>query len=358
MMPTRPGLKILTIAGIPIFVHPTWLIIFGLLTWELVDYFTKQQPSWTVSQHWTVGIATSLLLFASVLFHEMAHSLVAQRYKIKVVSITLFIFGGVARIEREPSKAIQEFNIAIARPLASLFLAIVFYFVGQRFPENSIPGNLAVLVSGSNSLLFGFNLIPGFPLDGGRIFRAIVWGFTKDFSKATRAAGFSGKVVAYAMILLGGWRALGKSITLPGVGTIQGDFVNGLWMAFIGWFVLNAAQESVAQVEVRENLAGLRAQDVMSHDVPTFPGGHTLEEYAGEVLRTGRRFHLVLTDDRLTGIMNVHALNAVPREEWAGTSVQAVMTARENILLAHPDEPLLGLLERLLASEVNQMPVV
>ena len=346
MIPTRPGFRIVTIAGIPIYVHPTWLLIFGFLTWELVDDFSKQRAEWTTSQHWAVGIATSILFFASVLFHEMAHSLVAQRYKIRVLSITLFIFGGVARIERDPSKAIQEFNIAVAGPLASLFLTGVFFLVGLGRPEKSMLGTLSETLWETNCMLALFNLLPGFPLDGGRIFRAIVWGITKNFSKATRYAGTSGKIVAYGMILLGGWIAF------------HGNFRSGLWIAFIGWFILNAAQESVAQIEVRETLAGLRAQDVMSHDVPTFPGGDTLEDYAAEVLRTGRRFHLVLNNDRLTGIMNVHALNAVPREEWAGTSVQGVMTPRENILWARPDEPLLGLLERLLANEVNQMPVI
>ena len=358
MLPNRPGLRIATIAGIPIYVHPTWLVIFGLITWTLVEQYSVQHSDWSATEHWLVGILTSLLFFGSVLFHEMAHSLVAQRYKIKVVSITLFIFGGVARIERDPSKAMQEFNIAVAGPLASFFLYGAFYVLARMFPYSEVVGALAYWLAYINVRLALFNLLPGFPLDGGRIFRAVAWGITGNYSKATRLAGLSGKLVAYAIIILGAWIALAKKITLGPFGTIEGDFVTGLWTAFIGWFILNAAQESVAQIEVRETLMGLRAQDVMSQDVPTFPGGNTLEEYAAEVLRTGRRFHLVLTDDRLTGIMNVHALNAVPREEWAGTSVQAVMTPRENILLARPDEPLLGLLERLLASEVNQMPVV
>src|SRR5205807_10391442 len=186
VMPTRPGFRIVTIAGIPIYVHPTWLVIFGLLTWTLVDDYTRGRPEWTTSQHWAVGIVTSILFFASVLFHEMSHSLVAQRYKIKVISITLFIFGGVARIEREPAKAIQEFNIAVAGPLASFFLAVCFYFLAARTSDTSMIGNLAILVSGTNALLGGFNLLPGFPLDGGRIFRAIVWGITKNFARATR----------------------------------------------------------------------------------------------------------------------------------------------------------------------------
>jgi Zn-dependent protease/CBS domain-containing protein len=345
-MPTRPGFHIATIAGIPIYVHPTWLVIFGLITWTIVGQFSTEHPHWTEQQHWTVGIATSILFFGSVLFHELSHSVVAQHYKIKVVSITLFIFGGLARIEREPSKAIQEFNIAVAGPLASFFLSGVFYGITLVFPSRELLGGLANFLCIINLGLGAFNLLPGFPLDGGRILRAMVWGITKNFSKATRVAGTAGKVVAYGMILLGAWKAL------------NGDFRYGIWTAFIGWFILSAAQESVAQVEVRETLTGLRAHDVMSQEVPTFPGGNTLEDYAAEVLRTGRRFHLVLNDDRLTGMMNVQALNAVAREDWSNTSVQGVMVPRENILWARPDEPLLGLLERLLANDVNQVPVV
>jgi CBS domain-containing protein len=198
----------------------------------------------------------------------------------------------------------------------------------------------------TNTALAVFNLLPGFPLDGGRIFRAIVWGATRNFAKATRVAGASGKLIAYVMILFGAW------------GVFNGYVQQGLWTAFIGWFLLNAAQESVAQVAIRETLTGLSAADVMSHEIPTVDGHITLEEYGAEVLRTGRRFHLVLTDDRLVGMMNVHMLNSVPREEWAQNSVQAAMIPREKILWASPEEPLLRLLERLLAADINQMPVV
>jgi Zn-dependent protease/predicted transcriptional regulator len=287
-----------------------------------------------------------LLFFSSVIFHELAHSVVAQHYKIRVISITLFLFGGLARIERDPSKAIQEFNIAIAGPLASGLLAGTFYSLRLLFPYSQMAGALGTWLGSTNLWLALFNLLPGFPLDGGRIFRAIVWGATKNFAKATRIAGASGKLIAYVMILGGAWGVFHENIQL------------GLWTAFIGWFLLNAAQESVAQVAIRETLAGLNAADVMSHEVPTVDGHITLEEYGAEVLRTGRRFHLVLTDDRLVGLMNVHMLNSVPREEWAHNSVQAAMIPREKILWASPEEPLLRLLERLLAADVNQMPVV
>src|SRR5437899_2760921 len=340
------GLRIGKILGIPIYLHSTWVFIFAAITWIIASQFKQEHPLWTNTQHWTVGVLTSLVFFASVLFHELSHSVVAQHYKIRVVSITLFLFGGLARIEREPSKAIQEFNIAIAGPLASGFLACGFLGLAILFPYGQSVGALATWLWKTNAGLAVFNLLPGFPLDGGRIFRAMVWGVTKNFDKATRVAGASGKLIAYTMILAGAW------------GAFHGSVQNGLWFAFIGWFILNAAQESVAQVAVRQTLAGLSAADVMSRDVPTAPGHITLEEYGAEVLRTGRRYHLILSDDRLVGMMNVQALNAVPREEWAHNSVQSAMTPREKILWTSPEEPLLRLLERLLSADVNQMPVV
>ena len=340
------GLRIGKILGIPIYLHSTWVFIFAAITYIIASQFKQEHPLWTDTQHWAVGVLTSLLFFASVLFHELSHSVVAQHYKIRVVSITLFLFGGLARIEREPSKAIQEFNIAIAGPLASGLLAGGFFGLTLLFPFSQAVGALATWLCRTNAALAVFNLLPGFPLDGGRIFRAIVWGVTKNFEKATRVAGASGKLIAYAMILLGAW------------GAFHGFVQDGLWTAFIGWFILNAAQESVAQVAIRETLLGLSAADVMSKEVPTAPGHITLEEYSSEVLRTGRRCHLVVNDDRLVGMMNVHTLNSVPRGEWAHNSVQAAMIPRDKILWTSPDEPLLKLLERLLSADVNQMPVV
>jgi Zn-dependent protease len=345
-MPTRPGFKIAVLRGIPIYLHPTWLVIFGLITWSLANQYVLKHPAWTTAQHWTAGILTSVLFFASVIFHEMAHSVVAQHYKIRVVSITLFVFGGLASIERDPSSAWQEFNIAIAGPVSSAFLGGVFLALRYVYPVETMPGAMAFWLGGTNLILAAFNMIPGFPLDGGRIFRAIVWGLTKDFEQATRVAGASGRLFAYGFILYGGWKAF------------HGDWTSGLWIAFIGWFLLNAAQESVAVVAAREHLRGLRAMDVMSQEIPTFAGQHTLADYSAEVLRTGRRCHLVTSGDRLVGMMNVHALNSVPREEWTDHSVQSVMIPRDKILWAHPDEPLVGLLERLLSADVNQMPVI
>jgi CBS domain-containing protein len=264
-----------------------------------------------------------------------------------VHSITLFLFGGIARIGREPEKPIQEFNIAIAGPLASFFLAGAFGAMTLLFPSEQMVGAVAGYLFATNAALGLFNLAPGFPLDGGRIFRAILWGITKDFSRATVIAGASGKVVAYALMAIGGYLAFYRS-----------NWQSGLWLGIIGLYLLNAAQQSIAQVTIREALAGLHASDVMSREVPTVEGGLTLEEYGAEVLRTGRRCHIVLSGDRLVGMMNVHMLNAVPRDEWAHNSVQAAMIPRERIQWTSPDEPLLRLLERLLSADINQMPVV
>jgi Zn-dependent protease len=345
-MPNGTGLKIARIVGIPIYLDTSWVFVFALITWMFKAQFTLLHPAWTPAQYWGVGIVTSLLFFSSVVFHELAHGVVAMHYKLRVVSITLFFFGGLARIGRDPAKALQEFNIAIAGPLASAFLAAAFFGITKILPDHELLTALSNTLSIGNGMLAGFNLLPGFPLDGGRIFRAIVWGATGNYSRATRVAGGSGKLLAAAMVGFGAWFAL------------KGDWPYGLWLIFIGWYLLNAANESVAQVAVRESLVGLCAADVMSQEVPIVGGHITLEDYSAEVLRTGRRCHMVVSDDNLAGMMNVQALNSAPREEWAHSSVQAVMIPREHILWVSPEEPLQRLLERLLAADVNQMPVV
>jgi Zn-dependent protease len=344
-MSPAQGIRIGRILGIPIYIDFSWILVFGLISFSVSSYFGSQHPTWTSTQTWTVGILTTILFFASVVFHELSHSVVAQGYKIKVLSITLFIFGGLARISREPSKAIQEFNIAIAGPLASGFLAALFFSLTLLFPDKPMLGALATYLWETNLSLAIFNLLPGFPLDGGRIFRAIVWGINKDFTRATRAAAASGKLIAYALIVIG-------------IGSVAYGNWSGAWLGLIGWYLLTAAQASVAQVTIRGALAGLCAADVMSQEVPTIPANMSLEEYSNEVLRTGRRMHIVTMGDRLSGLMNVAALNQVPRDEWTMNSVQAVMVPRDKIIWASPEEPLQRLLERLMAADVNQMPVV
>jgi len=279
-------------------------------------------------------------------FHELAHSVVAQQYKIPVQSITLFIFGGIARLGREPEKALHEFNVAVAGPLSSYFLAGGFWLLAKFFPQSELAGALGGWLAGVNFMLATFNLVPGFPLDGGRMLRAIVWGINKDFARATRIASATGQALAYAMILYGAWNAL------------TGDFFGGLWIAFIGWFVLTAAQETYAQVTIRNYLRGLHAADVMTEELHSVSRDISIEDYVQELLRTGRRCHLVTGGGKLVGLVSAHALKEIPREEWANTPIQRVMLPREQIHWTTPEESLLSILERMQERDINQMPVV
>src|ERR1019366_703167 len=197
------GIQIGRILGIPIFLHVSWFLIFGLIAFSFVSEFDALHLNLPTPQLWGLGLMTSLLFFGSLVFHEMSHSVVAKHYKIPVASITLFVFGGVARISRDPSRAIEEFNIAVAGPISSFLLAGGFWMVYRTAGSNVILHALAGSLAWINLSLAVFNLVPGFPLDGGRIFRAIVWSFTKDYSRSTRIAARSGQVIAYGMIGLG-----------------------------------------------------------------------------------------------------------------------------------------------------------
>jgi Zn-dependent protease/predicted transcriptional regulator len=340
------GIRLGRILGIPIYLHPSWFIIFALITLSLRTQFTSQHPNWSPQQHWALGIITSVLFFASVVFHEMSHSVVAVRYLIPVQSITLFVFGGLARIERDPESAKQEFNIAIAGPLSSLFLAGCFWLVSHFASGNEMVAAASRWLWEINLILALFNLLPGFPLDGGRILRGIAWGITGNFTRATEIATRSGKAIAYLMILVGVWQAL------------NGNWVGGLWTAFIGWFLLSASQESFAQVAIRNMLSGVRAEDVMSSDIPTVARDMSIEEYVHEVLRTGRQFHIVTGVGNPVGLITLDAARTVPREEWSNTSVQAAMLTLDRIRSAAPDEPALAVLDRMQKEDINQMPVI
>lgn len=342
-----PGLKLGRIMGIPIFVNWSWVLIFFLFTMMLESQFASEHPAWTPTQHWGLAALASLVLFGSVLFHELGHSTIALRYKIPVLSITLFVFGGVAAIAREPERPLQEFNIAIAGPVASLVLAGIFYGIAMPFSPNSMFAATAILLCYLNALLAIFNLVPGFPLDGGRILRSIIWAKNRNFNRATQLASRSGQVVAYILI------ALGIVVAL-----VEGEWVSGLWWVFIGWFLLTAAKQSYAQVAVQRVLDGLHAADVMTSELPMIDRSISLEEYLQEVLRTGRRAHLVLGNNELVGMISLQDVHGIPRHEWPNTSIQAAMVPIDRIQWVQADEPAMKILERMQNTNVNLMPVL
>ena len=341
------SVKLTTIRGIDVGVHYSWFIVFVLITYSLTARFASEHPHWTLAEHYMVGIATSLLFFSSILVHELAHSFVALAKGIPVRSVTLFVFGGVAQIGREPDRPMTEFQIAIAGPIASALLAVGFgivaYLAGDQFERLSA---LACWLSSINLLLAAFNLVPGFPLDGGRIFRAALWHMTGSLTKATRIAAGTGQGVGYALIFLGIWT--GFSV----------NWFSGLWLAFIGWFLMNAAQESVVQVSIRSALSGLTAEDVMSRDCPSVSGRMSLAELVQDhVLRTGQRCFTVMDGDRLEGLVTLHHIKAVPQERWAQVSVGEAMTPVSQVRVVAPDQPLLEVLRLLDSQDVNQVPV-
>ena len=331
--------------GISIYVHSSWFIIFALISYSLATQFTAQHPTWRTSQHWTLGILASLLFFVSVLIHELGHSIVALRYRLPVNSITLFVFGGVSEIGREPAKAAQEFFIAAAGPATSFLLAGTFFAASRLASTSEMGAALFGWLAEMNLILAIFNLAPGFPLDGGRIFRAIAWGITGSFSRATRLAAHAGQIVAGGMILWGIFLAL------------RGDVVGGVWLAFIGWFLLSAARGSLMQMNVRGSLDGLRAADA-TINVPVVSGSMTLDEYAQEVVRTGQRFHVVSVSGQLAGMVTANSTQRVPRSDWGVTSVQAIMQPWGSIQPASPQEPVMSVVKRMRDAGIAAMPVV
>jgi Zn-dependent protease/predicted transcriptional regulator len=347
------GLRIGRLFGIPIYLHTSWFFIFALITYSFFSEFGALHLDLDSSRLWGLALLTSALFFGSLVFHEMAHSVVAKHYKIPVVSITLFIFGGVARIGRDPTRAIEEFNIAVAGPVSSFLLAGGFKLLALAPSANPVTVALGNVLAGINFSLAVFNLLPGFPLDGGRIFRAVVWGLTKSYTRATKIAVRTGQAIAYAMIGLGffgaAWGFVNRQDTYV---------ISGMWLAFIGWFLLTAARQSRAQADARGALEGLRVVDIMTPDLPTVGREISLEDYAREVYRTGRRAHLVVAHEQLVGLMTVDLLHSVPQQDWEVTSVQAVMLPKEKLLWAAPEEPALSLLDRMRTGSLQQMPVI
>src|SRR5580704_359056 len=351
-VPRSRGIRIGKLYGIPIFLHTSWFVIFALFTFSFENEYAGGHPQWTQQQHWGLALVTSLIFFGSVLFHEMSHSVVARHYRIPVVSITLFFFGGVAQLNRDPESALQEFNIASAGPASSFLLAGIFFLIYMAAPGDSMA---AAVTGGLAEINFGlalFNLLPGFPMDGGRILRSIIWGWTKSYTKASRIAARAGQVIAYGMIGVGAWEAI-RAYQSP-----NGDIVYGIWLAIIGWLLLSAAKQSYAQAETRTALEGLLVSDIMTAEPPIVGREISLEDYAREVNKSRRTSHLVVAHGQLVGMISSDALGRVPQDEWGSMSVQAAMTPREKLLWAEPGESALKLLDRMRSVGMQQMPVI
>jgi Zn-dependent protease len=295
-----------------------------------------------------MAAVTALLFFASVVAHELAHSLVSKAYGIPVRDITLFFFGGAAKIAEEPRRARDEFLMALAGPVTSLVIAASFGFLWLiSLPFSPQLHALAGWLARVNVGLGLFNLIPGFPLDGGRVLRATVWGITGNLKRATQIAAGLGRVVAYGFVLWGIWQVF------------RGNWADGLWIASIGWFLENAATASYRQMAFRDMLAGHTAREVMMTDCPRIAPDLPLDVVAERiVLPSGRRCFPVAEDDRMLGLLTLHCIKRVPREEWSTTRVEQVMISRDDLKTVRPDEELAVVFERMTSEDVNQFPVM
>lgn len=336
------------IRGIPIGLHTSWFLIFGLVTWSLATgYFPVEYPSLSVVAYWVLGAVTSLLFFGSVLIHELGHSIVALQSQIPVRGITLFIFGGVAQIGREPPDAGTEFRVAIAGPLSSLGLAVVFavlWWLDRAIPYLAAP---SIWLMRINLILALFNLIPGFPLDGGRVLRAAIWHFTGDFYRATRVATFTGQLTAFGFIALG-------LLTV-----LTGNWINGLWLVFIGWFLQNAAAATYAQTHMQQSLRDVTVAQAMRRDCTLVPTSSSLRQLVDEhVLMGGQRCFFVTEGDHLRGLLTLTDIAKVPREEWTEVTVGQAMVPWDRIVRVEPNMPLLKALQIMDDARVNQLPVV
>ena len=335
------------IRGIPLGLDYSWFLVFALVTWSLAgSYFPEQYPGWGTGLYWAIGLGTSLLFFASVVLHELGHSVIALRNGIPVRSITLFIFGGVAQIGREPGSPGVEFRVAIAGPIVSFALAGLFGALGWIGAGIAPLAALATYLAYINGSLGLFNLIPGFPLDGGRVFRAIVWRVTHSFRRATEIAGGAGHFFAWLFIFWGVWQMF------------AGNFVGGLWIAFIGWFLQNAATASVQQMTLERLLTGHTVGEIMTRECPTLAPEVTLEQLVQDhILTTGRRYFPVARAGRVEGLLTLHHVKEIPRDRWATTTVEQAMTPLAQLRLAHPGDSLWNAMQEMTADGVNQLPV-
>jgi len=336
------------IFGIPVRIDYSWFLILILFTWTFATgYFPSEFKNWSTAEYWIVGAITALMLFVSVLLHELGHSLVALRFKLPVRNITLFIFGGVSQISAEPTSALSEFWITITGPVVSFVLAGVFgllTFVTSGFaPLLAVVKYLAYI----NLILGIFNLIPGFPLDGGGVLMAIIWGATHNRRRAVLIASSVGSFFAYIFILYGVFQVL------------TGNLINGLWIAFIGWFLISASRSQVQQERMKDLLSGHKVSEVMSQGYTIIQSDTILQALVDEhILGGSRRSFIVEKGEDVVGILTLHHLRDVPREQWASTTVSQVMVPTANWKQIRPDTEIWQAIEEMDRDGVNQLPVM
>jgi len=344
----RPDhIQVARVIGIPIYLHFSWLIIFGLIVWTLsTGYFPAQYPDLPASSYWAKGLVASLLFFVSILVHELGHAVVALRHGVRTRSITLFIFGGVALLEKDPRDGRAEFWMAAAGPLVSLTLAGLFY-AGATLP---FVGPSAVAVARYlaliNLILALFNLVPAFPMDGGRLLRGALWG-TMGKARATRIASRAGTFFAFFLIFAGVFSLL------------RGDPVGGVWYILIGWFIKDASVASYQQVRLDEALRGVTVREAMVEAVVTVPSTGSVAEAAREYFtRTGYGSYPVTRGDAVVGLLCLKDVLRLSAEDREATSVQGAMRPLSDAIVTEPDAPLPAAIARMAQAGIARLLVM
>jgi len=364
----REAFRIGRLFGIDIGIDWSWGLIFLLMAWNLTATFLIWHPIWSFGMSFIVAVIAAILFFASVVAHELAHALVAGSFGVHVHEIRLFLFGGVASLDREPPSPAAEFWTAIVGPLVSFALGFLFVLIASFMVPTTVDladpwdtlahlGPIATLLSwlGPINILIGvFNLIPGFPLDGGRILRAALWRLTGNLHKATLTSSLIGKAIGWIFVIMGIAMVFGAWIPFFGRGA-----VGGIWLAFIGWFLSIAAERSYGALLVQDALHGVRVSTLMRRESRTVPPDTSVRAIASEwFMRSSERAFPVVADGKLLGLVCIADVRKVPEDTWSHTPITAIMTPREQLAVVAPDEDALAALRKFAELDVDQLPVV
>jgi Zn-dependent protease/predicted transcriptional regulator len=349
----RSSIRLGRVFGIEVGLHYSWFIIALLITMSLGSQFQASHAEWGSTVIWALSILTSLLFFVSLLAHEFSHALVARSRGLTTKAITLFALGGVAQIEKEPEDAKTEFLVGVVGPFSSavigLFSLALAWALGWRMgaaPETPLHA-MFVWLGYINLSLAAFNMIPGYPLDGGRILRSILWLTSGNPLRATQQAATVGKGIALLFIAFGIFRFFG------------GAGFGGLWIAFIGWFLLQAAGASYSAVALTEGLKGVQVRDIMTSDCVTLDGNMNVEQFVENyLLRSGRRCFVVQQNGEIAGLVTPHEIKELERPRWPYTTLVDIMRPLDQIHTVTPVTPVMEALETMGRDDVNQLPVV
>jgi Zn-dependent protease len=345
------GVKLTKILGIEIWVDYSWLVIFALVTWSLAGgFFPKEYPGLTSLAYWIMGAFAAILLFLCVLLHELSHSYVAQKSGIAVPRITLFIFGGVAQIAEDPKNPKIELNVAVAGPICSLLLALLFWILSKSVLVSSYIQLLAIFeyLAFINIALAVFNLVPGFPLDGGRILRAYLWDRWGDMRKATHTVSRIGSGFGIGLIILGL------------INFFLGNFIGGIWLVFIGMFLNQASKSGYRMTLAKDALTGVKVRDIMTSKVTSVPASISLNELVNKYFHQFIFicFPVVNEEGELLGLVSLRQIKDVPKELWNQKTVGDIMMRNSDFNILSPDDDALRAVNLIMRNDLGRAPVV